>query len=192
MNYKTKDMEALLLCYWRFSRGCDIVAVEFDYRAADIISYCAAEATVFETEIKISIADMKREARKQKHSFINKELWETPLKRRWWVNKFYFAVPVKIEKKAIELRDRLFPYAGLLVIDDYERYIQFNPRPYGPFPVREVKRASGVPAVEVGQETILELSKGMATSLSKTAYELMLARHELHHDEVEIPRGFRI
>jgi len=163
------EIKTLLLCYWRFERGCEIVSTEFNYGASDVISVNLNEMSIYETEVKVSVADMKRECRKSKHR-------RTPTKRV--TNYFYFAVPDVMKEAALSLCKEFFPYAGLLVVRDYEEYLKANEKPYVAPPISEVKRAQSFGLQPVDQKTIFWLARGMSNTLCSKAYQLMRLRRQ--------------
>lgn len=174
-----EELKALLICYWRFKRGCEIVATEFDYGAADIISLNYKRQQIYETEVKLSIGDMRREKNKRKHTFATKDLWGTT---RWkiWANQFYFAVPEDIEEKARDLCKAIFPYAGLLVAKNVDTFINDYKRHYSDTPVSVVIKAKSMPATGIDNEVMLRLARGMSNSLASRSYELIRQKRGLN------------
>ncbi|VVB51624.1 Uncharacterised protein [uncultured archaeon] len=120
MNALTAKAE--LSAYWRFVRQMPVVAVEA--LDEDLLILNRRRRLII-CEVKVSIADMRHDIEKQKHDYIYRELGldklpgQKPIKD--WVpweipSMFYFGVPREIEVKAREVRDELYPYAGLLSI----------------------------------------------------------------------------
>ncbi|GAJ17864.1 unnamed protein product, partial [marine sediment metagenome] len=109
------EIKTLLLCYWRFARGCSYVALEFSYGSADVIAATPRGQDIYETEVKVSTSDMKKELQKMKHRFAQKGLWGQDT-YHLWANYFYFAVPESIKDRALAIINNYFPYAGLLVV----------------------------------------------------------------------------
>lgn len=171
-----EEIRVLVMCYWRFQRGQYFVASEFNYGDADVISVSKKGRMVYETEVKISIADMKREKYKSKH-FGMAQWWGSGTSH-FWADFFYFAVPSAIQDKAVEVCRDLFPYAGLLVVDDYEQYLEHNERPYTNPPIREIKEPKKLPAKPLDEEGIFRIAKGMSNSFCGRAYELMRLKHD--------------
>lgn len=162
-----------MMCYWRFARGCTYVACEFNYGEADVISATPRGQDIYDTEVKVSIADMKKEVSKRKHRFAQKGLWGQDT-YHLWANYFYFAVPESIKDKALAIIKTYFPYAGLLVVKDYQQYLKDNERPYTSPPIAEVKRPRRFKTCASGDpETLARLARGMSNSLCSKSYELM-------------------
>ncbi|MDO8635865.1 MAG: hypothetical protein Q7R34_06405, partial [Dehalococcoidia bacterium] len=95
-------MKYTLLCYWRFIYGCPIIALEYSYGAADVLAV-GENGMVIETEVKVSIGDLKRDIEKTKHrSFLKGS--------SRFCHYFYFAVPKAIAEEAKEVCNRIYPY----------------------------------------------------------------------------------
>lgn len=109
-----KEIKVVLMCYWRVNRKCPIVATEYEYGSADVVAIdCTLDR--YETEIKISIADLKRDIKKRKHRFYaDGKGWHG-------AQRFYFAVPLEISDKAKEVVEEMYPYAGLIVVEPLPR-----------------------------------------------------------------------
>jgi len=168
-----KEMKTLLMCYWRFQRQHYIVAQEFSYGSSDVISFSERGRKVFETEIKISIADMRRERHKTKHKFRSRpNIFGRMMSEEGRANQFYFAVPDTIENKAVGVCQELFPYAGLLVVDDCVGYLKTNPKPVSPYPIREVREATAEAKAVVDEKRIFGLARGMSNNLCTASYEV--------------------
>jgi len=61
-----------------------------------------------EVEIKLSLADLKRDRHKLKHRSYRDNLVKYP------THLFYFAVPIALANKVKLICDQLYPYAGVL------------------------------------------------------------------------------
>jgi hypothetical protein len=102
------------LCWLRFGKQMQYVATEAGYWSADVLGVC--DKFSVEVEVKVSIADLKREFKDKtaKHYlFANAE--GTPSKGT--PNYFYFYVPKEIEDKALEIVKEKAPKAGLAVYE---------------------------------------------------------------------------
>ena len=171
-----EEIKALVMCYWRFNRGCIYVACEFNYGGADVISATPKGQDIYDTEVKVSTADMKRELSKIKHRFAQKGLWGKD-NYHLWANYFYFAVPETIQDKALAIIQNYFPYAGLLIVKDCQQYLENHKRPYTKLPIVEVKRPQRFQTfASANPETLARLARGMSNSLCSKAYELMLLK----------------
>lgn len=116
------EVKAEQASYWRFIRQMPIVAVE----ALDEDLLVVSKARqLYVIEVKVSIADMRQDRLKHKHADIRNVLGlplldrqrsyhSDPLRYGMVPNYFYFAVPNEIADKAAEIRDKFYPYAGLI------------------------------------------------------------------------------
>ena len=109
-------IKLVTLAYWRYDRQHIAGAIECNN--ADVLTI-SRSLMIAETEVKVSIADMRREIKTKrskhwtmgtlfgngyKHGYINSK-----------VHYFYFVVPKRLEEKALDVVRELYPYAGLLV-----------------------------------------------------------------------------
>ncbi len=122
------QVRAIILAYWRYQRQCPMVALEAncqlsaynDGGQADILAVTKARLLA-ETEIKISIADLRKDQHKIKHQFYKAQHFDQPHDFRqdlYPAHYFYFAVPPDIANKAASIIVQLYPYAGLLIAKD--------------------------------------------------------------------------
>jgi len=175
---RADELKILVMSYWRFSRGCPIVASEYNYGDADVLAVTSGGMRI-ETEVKISLADLKRDGAKTKHIAMQRELGlfqgkppeHYPFLRAATRNHyFYFAVPEKLKGKALEIVAEKYPYAGLLVIKPIDPEV--NPR-YSP-PVYSAKKAhqfSSKPRLTY--EQTMDIVRGMSTTLCRLGMELI-------------------
>ena len=177
MLTQAEEIKILLLSYWRFQRQCLIVATEFNYGESDVISYSERNHTFYETEVKISIADIRREQKKMKHRrvILNSSMWDISPTYHLRARCFYFAVPEAIQEQALKVCQELFPYAGLLVVRDYEKFLVENETPNASVPIGEVKKPRSMEVRKVTPETVLWLAKGTSNSLCSMSYKWMRA-----------------
>ncbi len=111
------DMIKLVtLAYWRYDRHYITGAIECNN--ADVLTL-SRNLLVVETEVKVSIADMRREVKtKQGKHWTMGTLFGNGYKHGYLNSKvhyFYFVVPARLEHKAFDVVKELYPYAGLLV-----------------------------------------------------------------------------
>jgi len=123
------EMKAELLAYWRYHRQCPVVGVEIWDQ--DVYTITKSRSIVW-TEIKVSISDLRADASKPFH-FKVAHLLGIPKEAKghkeyrnqskaiyagynFLPNQFYFAVPLEIADKALEVIEQRYPYAGLLVV----------------------------------------------------------------------------
>lgn len=130
MNSDT--IKACVAAYWRYKRQCPLVAFETGSRLdwgygeqADILAV-NKERCLIETEVKVSIADLKKDKNKPRHCFFRDGGGHYP------TAYFYFAVPKDIANQVTLLCDSLFPYAGVLgcpnSTDELEVDVYRNPK----------------------------------------------------------------
>lgn len=127
------QIKAVIASYWRYIRQCPVIALEVNsnlssYSEEEMADVLAVDKNRFliETEVKVTLADLKRDARKAKHrDFRDGRL-------RCVAHYFYFAVPMGMANEARLVCDDLFPYAGVLStngLDEYGVEIYRNPKP---------------------------------------------------------------
>ncbi len=108
-------IKLVTLAYWRYGRQHIAGAIECNN--ADVLTI-SRSLMIAESEIKVSIADMRREVKtKRNKHWRMKDLFDgnERCSRIAGVNYFYFVVPKRIEGNALEVVKELYPYAGLLV-----------------------------------------------------------------------------
>src|ERR1700761_5989417 len=100
------------LCWLRFAKHMPYVATETGYWAADVFG--ANDKFSIEVEVKVSIADLKREftTKTAKH-YLYANAEASPTKGA--PNYFYFYVPQELEQQALEVIKEKAPKAGLAV-----------------------------------------------------------------------------
>jgi hypothetical protein len=118
---ETLRVKAAVLGYFHFKKKFDYVCCEFNYGAADVLA--VSGYGIFEVEVKVSVADLKRENKKYKHKChevhpaAEKPSIEHPCRY------FSFAVPKAIEGEAFSFCKTYFPSAGLLILgDDFSKF----------------------------------------------------------------------
>lgn len=115
MGITSETIKAAVATYFRYQRQCPIIAFEVDSQVhswmgepADIL-VVNNDRHLLEVEVKISLTDLRHDAKKRKHESFR--LRHTP------TTYFYFAVPREIANKAKPICDDLFPYAGIIGTD---------------------------------------------------------------------------
>ena len=106
MRITADAIKASVAAYWRYERQCPIVAFESGYNLADVL-VLNHENCLIEIEVKVSLADLRRDKEKPKHRSFRNGMSDQ-------VSFFYFAVPVEIANTIAQLCDNLYPYAGVL------------------------------------------------------------------------------
>ena len=116
------QIKAAIASYWRYVRQCPIVALEVNFNLSSFSGEEMADVLavddnhfLIETEIKVTLADLRRDARKKKHQKFLEN-------RRDVTRYFYFAVPRDIANEAKLICDNLFPYAGVLSVNGTDEY----------------------------------------------------------------------
>jgi hypothetical protein len=104
--------------YWlRVEQRCPFIATEVGPFAADVLGI--NEKKIVEVEVKVSLADLKADFRKQKHLGYRPEAvykWD----QQWIPNQFYFAVPAElVEKAKFECEERGFGAYGVISLDGF-------------------------------------------------------------------------
>lgn len=127
------SIKAVIASYWRYVRQCPVIALEVN---SNLSSYSDGERAdvlavdknrfLIETEVKVTLADLRRDAAKIKHRGFREGLPSLVARH------FYFAVPKDIANDTKLICDSLYPYAGVLGVnslDEYEVEIYHNPKP---------------------------------------------------------------
>lgn len=174
---KADELKILVMSYWRFSRGCPIVASEYNYGDADVLAVTSAGMRI-ETEVKISLTDLKRDGAKTKHFAMQRELGlvqDQPSKYPFMraatrSHYFYFAVPEKLKEKAEVIIAEKYPYAGLLVIKPIDPEV--NPSYHPPvYSAKKARQFRSKPKLTYDQT--MDIVKGMSTTLCRLGMELI-------------------
>jgi len=126
------QIKAVIASYWRYIRQCPVIALEINCNlhpwsgeTADILTV-DKNRFLIETEVKVTLSDLRRDAKKNKHK--NFLVGHSMCVARY----FYFAVPRDIANDVRLVCDDLFPYAGILAtngLDEYEVEIYRHPKP---------------------------------------------------------------
>lgn len=174
---KSDELKILVMGYWRFNRNCPIVASEYNYGDADVLSVTQA-GLVIETEIKVSLSDLKREVNKSKHLAMQREfdLFQEHESDHPYIrgaprrHYFYFAVPQELKKKAEVIIAQEYPYAGLLVVKPLDPEVN----PCYSIPVYSARKAQQFKSKpKLTYEQTMEVVKGMATTLCQLGIKLI-------------------
>ena len=114
-----EEIKAVVASYWRYVKQCPVVALEVDYNLetysggerADVLAV-NKNRFLIETEVKVTLADLKRDAKKKKHRGFSSRF---PV--RGITKYFYFAVPQDIANDAKLICADTYPYAGVLALN---------------------------------------------------------------------------
>jgi hypothetical protein len=117
------QIKAIIASYWRYIRQCSVIALEVNsnlssYSGEEMADVLAVDKNryLIETEVKISLADLRRDIEKEKHRDFS-EGRPTCVARY-----FYFAVPQNLANVARLICDELYPYAGVLGVNGLDEY----------------------------------------------------------------------
>ena len=127
------QIKAIIASYWRYVRQCPVIALEVNsnlgsYSGEEMADVLAVDKNRFliEAEVKVNLADLKRDAKKKKHCNFQDN------RQRCVARHFYFAVPKEIANTAKLICDDSYPYAGVLAtngLDEYGVEVYRKPRP---------------------------------------------------------------
>lgn len=127
------QVKAVIAAYWRYVLQCPVIALEVnsnlspysDGERADVLAVNKNRFLV-ETEVKVTLADLKRDAQKEKHRAFRED------RLKYAARHLYFAVPKDIANDARVICDNYYPYVGLLATNGLNEYgveIYRNPNP---------------------------------------------------------------
>ena len=129
MNITADKIKASVAEYYRYKRGYAFVAFEAD---CDLLPYMArARADVLiitksryliEVEVKLTMSDLRKDQYKPKHRQFKSPLPDQLVPQRNPTHWFYFAVPKEIANKAVEVCEKIYPYAGVIGTDGVSQY----------------------------------------------------------------------
>lgn len=173
---EAEELKYIVMAYWRFDRQHYLVAPE--YEGADIISVSANGTVVCETEIKVSIADLKKEKQKPKHV---KDAFGNKLLISRYVHEFYFAMPAHMAEldRVRLICDGRFPYAGILAVSPYESFLREPQGIYGNVPVSCVKHAKQLQPRGLTAAELMSITRRMSSSSCNLAFRVMRAERGL-------------
>ncbi|GAJ12731.1 unnamed protein product, partial [marine sediment metagenome] len=121
---------------------------------------------LIETEVKVTLADLRRDAKKRKHWDFREGLG------RCVARYFYFAVPRGIANDAKLVCDEAYPYAGVLGIDGLDEY--------GVSVYREAKPLAGKKLAYPQVLRIIFSQSGTVCRLAKKVGELTRTQKNLN------------
>ena len=132
MPITSDQIKAIVASYWRYVRQCPVIALEVnsnlssysDEERADVLVVDKSRFLI-ETEVKITLADLKRDVKKSKHRNFQANC-------HCVARHFYFAVPKDLANAAKLICDDFYPYAGVLGSDGLSEWnveIYRRPKP---------------------------------------------------------------
>ena len=185
MNSDT--IKACVAGYWRYKKQFMVVALEANSGVAfwsyggvaDVIAV-DGRRRIIETEVKISIADMKVDLAKAKHNVLRSSYLEThpgdePLLHSYewgkWTTKysgheFYFALPEELIDEAEHIRHTYYPYAGLISVNIQPFYGSLSM-----FGIRIFKSAYHFDKPKANISILTGLVKDQSATLTRLAVE---------------------
>ena len=105
---KSFEVKNKLIHYFRIKRRYFFIATEVGKYNADVL--VANSKEIIECEVKVSLADLKKDLKKKKHTiYANSRTHYCP-------NKFYFAVPTELVDAALLLTENS-PYGVISVLE---------------------------------------------------------------------------
>lgn len=180
----SEELKINLICYWRFARGCPIVAIEHNWRHSDVLAV-TKDGMLIETEVKTTLQDLKRDNQKPKHYPMGRQLAfdegkesDTPYRpgAGIQVNYFYFAVPAELADKALEVVKQSYSYAGLLAVHptNYEHWDNYHDVVHKAHRFAKPELPMGSGFWSWGHE-LMDLVAGQSTTVCRMAFELLAA-----------------
>lgn len=168
-----------VMCYWRFDRACPIVAIEHSWGASDVLAV-TRRGMVIETEIKVTIQDLKRDRGKTKHFAMEREenfilglASQKPyIRSAVRAHYFYFAVPQEMEAKALQVIEEMYPYAGLLVVRPNDFY-QWDNYHHIVTPVSAVRRSRRFDKPRLTEDEKMDIVRGLSVTACRMAFDLL-------------------
>ena len=162
---KADWMKAAILAHWRYNKQCPLVACECSAKLrptihgdrADVLAMTTTRILI-ETEIKLTIQDLKNDCKKQIHKDFVSKAYKYP------VHFFCFAVPLEIAKEAKTVVSQMYPHAGLLVVHDH--YQVNSPQVQTVLPAKRFPK----PPLNAAQIKIMERST--SATICKQAFQL--------------------
>ena len=108
------EVKVAVLEYFRYRKQYPLVALEsvntldvYGVGLADVMAV-TKDRRLIEVEVKVTVADFRRDKKKRKHSLLSDDNGFLP------TSYFYFAVPTEIANKVAFECAQLYPYAGVL------------------------------------------------------------------------------
>jgi len=154
------QIKAVIASYWRYVRQCPVIALETN---SNLSSYAGEEKAdvmavdseryLIETEVKLNLADMKRDIKKAKHRDFRENRMRTVARY------FYFAVPKSIANEAVLLCDNFFPYAGVLGSDGGSEWLVRSYRQPQPLAGKRLTYSQALRLIFSQSSTVCRLAK---------------------------------
>lgn len=151
------EIKRTLLNYYRFNQGLYVATEVSTIRGiADIVAMSKNFSKVIEVEVKVSISDLKNEAKSKelKHKVLNK-MFESNKSERYSIspNYFYFAIPEELLDKAVPIIEDLGDFYGIISIGKSYK-TKFAKKTYYLNERKIVKRAKNIHKEKASPESI--------------------------------------
>ena len=163
----SENMKVATLAYWRHSRHHIIGGIEC--KNADVLTVTRT-LMLTESEIKISIADMRREitTKQYKHLRMNGLLPSVYPEAHY----FYFAVPEELQEKALAVCDEIYPHAGLLVFHEGELSM------YSPQNITCIRPSKRFKRNKIGEKELKEIAYAVSNTALRYIDKYLLTHKE--------------
>ena len=173
-----------VMCYWRFYRACPIVAIEHNYGYSDVLAVTRS-GMIIETEVKVTLQDLKRDKEKPKHRLMQDipeeqhgaiyggySRWRGPR-----CHYFYFAIPQSLESKALPIIKEMYPYAGVPAVRP-NNFKQWDDHHHIVAPVYSVRQPHSFKRRALTESETMDIIRGLSATACRMAFDL-LARDRL-------------
>ena len=183
-----ETMKTKIAQYMRYILQCPVVAFEcglYGHNGVSDVLAITEKRYLIDIEVKLTLSDLRSDINKPKHLlFYNSHFdcecgeWRKAWQREWkmikiysemnirgipinHIKKFYFAVSPDLVNKAKLALDKLYPYAGLMVVKPEHNY-------YGHY-ISIERKAKEFNTERVGIRRIIALVKSMSATLVRTS-----------------------
>jgi hypothetical protein len=154
------EIKATVASYWRYVRQCPVIALEVNsnlsgYAGEETADVMAVDKNrcLIETEVKLNLADMKRDIKKAKHRDFGER------RPRCVARYFYFAVPKGMANDAKLMCDDFYPYAGVLGTDSLSEWSVEVYRKPRPLPGKRLSYSQALRLIFSQSGTVCRLAK---------------------------------
>jgi len=152
--------------------------MEHNWGASDVLAVTKG-GMVIETEVKVTLQDLKRDKKKPKHSVMaapddkHGAIWPySGVTRLPRCHYFYFAVPSEMETRALQILGQMYPYAGLLVVRPNDFY-QWDNYHHIVSPVSVVRKAHRFTKPKLSEDETMDIIKGLSVTACQMAFDLL-------------------
>ncbi len=170
-------IKASVLSYLHFERNCPIIALEAFFGDMDVAAVTKA-GYLIEVEVKMTLADLKRELKKDKHITRKKEPWETiyrgPVIKAAY---YYIAIPYNLYLKSEKFIKESFPHYGILTVSAQQSYWESSRMGYEVAVRKSAKRLTKVEKLTMEQQ--IELASKQGNAICSLLGRVLKARRAL-------------